>query len=70
MLEPLNVSGEKYVRKENFSKNIIEEQEFDIGGEISVNSILAKELVVFDMIFLIDDKMTRGHRQDFKQRSP
>jgi len=70
MLEPLNVSGEKYVRKENFSKNIIEKQELEIGGEISVNSILAEALVVFDVIFLIDDKMTRGHSQDFKQRSP
>jgi len=69
MLETLDVSGEKYVRKENFSKDIIEKQELEIGGEISVDPILAKELVVFNMIFLIDD-MIRGHRQDFRQRSP
>jgi len=69
MLETLDVSREKYVRKENFSKDIIEKQELEIGGEISVDPILAKELVVFNMIFLIDD-MIRGHRQDFRQRSP
>jgi len=70
MLETRDVSGGKYVRKENFSKNIIEKQELDIGGEIGVDSILAKELVVFDVIFLIDDKMIRGHRQALRQRSP
>lgn len=55
----------KYVRKENFAKYIVEKQKLEIGGKISVNSILAKELMVFDMIFLIDDKMTSDHRQDF-----
>lgn len=54
------------VRKKNFAKNIVEKEELKIGGEVGIDTVLAKELVMFDMIFLTNDNMISNRRQDSK----
>jgi len=39
-------------REKRFSKNVVQAEQFKIGGEISVNAILSEMLVVLYVIFL------------------
>jgi len=57
------------VRKKNFAKNVVEKEELKIGGEVGIDTVLAKELVMFDMIFLTDDNMISNRRQDSKDQA-
>jgi len=42
----------KHVPEECFPGDIVQEEEFKTGGEVSVHTILAELLVVFEVVFL------------------
>lgn len=41
-------------RKKRLSKNVVQAEQFKIGGEIGINAILSKMLVVFYVVFLVN----------------
>ena len=40
------------LREEDFAEHVVKADQLEVGGEIGVDSVLAEELVVFDMVSL------------------
>ncbi len=47
------------VREEDLAEDVVQADELEVGGEVGVYSVLTKELVVLDVVFL---KEMRGDK--------
>ena len=49
------LASDRGSREENLPEYVVETDELNVGGEVGVNTILAEELVVLNVVSLTDE---------------